>query len=64
MLDRLTFQETDTFGEVNAALNRIIDYINSTGQSIGQYNTKHVDKHNAEIDKFNKSVGFKKKGGE
>lgn len=50
MIDRLTESETDTFSEVNKALNMLIDAINRN------------EVYNAEVEKYNKSVLPKKKG--
>lgn len=44
MIDRLTESETDTFSEVNKALNMLIDAINRN------------EVYNAEVEEYNKSV--------
>ena len=43
-MERLSFSETDTFGEVNKALNMLIDRQNEN------------DAYNAEVEKCNKSL--------
>lgn len=55
-MDRLTESETDTFSEVNKALNVIIDKLNE--------NEAKDDVYNSEVDKYNESVEeSNKKGG-
>ncbi len=48
-MERLSFSETDTFGEVNKALNMIIDELNEN------------EAYNAEVEVYNKSIMPKKK---
>ena len=47
-MERLSFSETDTFGEVNKALNMLIDAHNEN------------EAYNAEVEKYNESL---EKGG-
>lgn len=58
MLRNLTGSETDTFDEVNKALNTIINEVN-----LSEQHNAEVDKFNAKVDKFNKSLGSKSKKG-
>lgn len=44
MIDRLTESETDTFSEVNKALNMLINEINAN------------EVYNAEVERYNESV--------
>ncbi len=64
MLKNVTGQETDTFDEVNKALNRIIDNINLVESKVLVLDNKATenDSYNAEVAKYNSALLEKPKG--